>query len=406
MTVLWLAVLLLLVAASSAAETAVFSLQPADRRRLAAQHAPVAAVLARPTSLLISLLLANLLLTVAYFSVSAGESLRLIEEGRTGLSAAFAAGSVLVLIVFGEIVPKTLALAAPPALVAVLAPLLLVLRLVLAPLVFLGEAATRLVEAALPGERPAPLLADDFKSAVSRRAAMGTYHAVELALLHDVIDFGELRARNLMVPRVDVAFLDARSPRSAWVATMTAQPYADYPVSDGSPDKLLGTVNAAAVLARPQQPLASLLEPALIAPLSIGAERLVERMRREGRRLAVLLDEHGGVAGVVGLGALSRAVLGEIETLPPAARNAIVRRGPDALLVRGDCPVRLLEEEAGVALDVRRAGTVAGAVSEMLGRIPRRGDELLLGGLRLRVLTTRRRRAEVVLLRPRAGAVA
>ena len=406
MTAAWLVVLLLLAAVVAAAETAVFSLQPADRRRLVAQHASVAAALARPTSLLVTLLLANLLLGVAYFSVGAHVSLALLAEGRSLLSAGFACASVVALIVFGEVLPKTLALASPSALVTLLAPLLLLLRLVLAPLVLAGEAATRLIEAALPGVRPEPLAADDFKTALSRRAAIGTYHAVELALLHDVIDFGELRARNLMVPRVDVAFLDLRAPREAWIAAMKARPFAEYPVCDGSPDRLAGTVRAAVVLTRPRDPVAALLRPALVAPVSIGAERLVERMRREGRRLAILLDEHGGVAGLVGLGALSRAVLGEIETLPEAARNAIEHRAGGVLLVRGECPVRLLEEAAGVALPVRRADTVAGAVAESLGRLPRRGDEVLADEVRLRVLSVRRRRAELVVLRPRTGPAA
>ncbi len=403
MTTVALVVLLLLSAVVSSSETAVFSLQPADRRRLCSLHAPVAAALSRPTSLLVTLLLANLLVNVGYFSVSAGMSLQLIAEGRPVASAAFAVVSVAALVVAGEIVPKTLALAAPAALVAVVAPLLIALRLLLSPLVFLGEAATRVIEAAIPGSRPAPVEADDFKSAVSRRAALGTFHAVELALLHDVIDFGELRARTLMVPRVDVAFLDVRDSRAEWIASLAARPFADYPVCDGSPDRLLGSVNAAAVLGRPTEPAAALIEPALIAPVSIGAERLVERMREEGRRLAILLDEHGGVAGVVGLGALGRAVLGEIETVPATAASAIRRRGAETLLVRGDCPVRVLEEEGGVTLPARRAGTVAGAVAEALGRMPRRGDEVLAGGQRLRVLTTRRRRADLVVIRPRTG---
>jgi CBS domain containing-hemolysin-like protein len=392
----------------SAAETAVFSLQPAERRRLAQRHAAVDAMLQRPTSLLVTLLLGSLLLTVGYFSVGAGVALELLHEGRQGAAASFTIGSVMLMVLAGEILPKTLALASPGGLVTVLAAPILLLRLLLWPLVVVGEAASRLLSALVLGGRgtAAAPARDDFKSAVERRASMGTWHAIEVALLHDVVDFSALRARNLMTPRVDVVFLDLRRPVAEWIATMARRPFAAYPICDGKPDRLLGVVYAADVLASPEAPPRSLLRPALFAPLSLDAERLVARMQEEDARLAVLLDEHGGVAGVVGLGALSRAVLGEIEGLADAAGAGLRRVRPDLLLVRGDCALRVLREEAGVELPARRADTVAGAVAEALGRWPRSGDELLLPGARLRVTEVRGRRVAQVVLRGRAGAPA
>ena len=408
MTWLLMAALLASAGLLSAAETAVFSLQPAERRRLAQRHAAVEAVLQRPTSLLVTLLLGSLLLTVGYFSVGAGVALHLLDEGRRGAAAAFTIGSVLVMVVAGEILPKTLALAAPGALVTVLAGPLLLMRLVLWPLVVAGEGASRLLSALLLGGRapPAAPARDDFKSAVARRASLGTWHAIEVALLHDVVDFGGLRARNLMTPRVDVVFLDVRQPLSAWIATLAKRPFAVYPACDGTPDRLLGVVYAADVLTQPEAQPRTLVRPALLAPLTLDAERLVARMQEEDGRLAVLLDEHGGVAGVVGLGALSRAVLGEIEGLEDTAVAGLRRVRPDMLLVRGDCALRVLREESGIELPARRADTVGGAVAEALGRLPRRGDELLLPGLRLRVADVRGRRVEQVVVRSRAGVLA
>src|SRR5215470_6634748 len=97
----WLLMAALLAGAGllAASETAVFSLQPAERRRLAQRHAAVAAVLQRPSSLLVTLLLGNLLVTIGYFSVGAGVALELLAQGRRGAAAAFTAGSVLVLVV-------------------------------------------------------------------------------------------------------------------------------------------------------------------------------------------------------------------------------------------------------------------------------------------------------------------
>jgi putative hemolysin len=337
---------------------------------------------------------------VAYFTAGAQRSLELQNDGRPLASWALAVGSVLALVVIGEIVPKTLALLGPARLVGTLAPALLVLRVALRPLVLVGETTTRLVESVLLAGRPEPAapVADDFKSAVSWRATYGTYHAVEVSLLHDVIAFGERRARDLMVPRVDVEFLDLRDPPEAWVATMAAHPHAEYPVCEGSPDKLLGTVHATAVLAQSTWNPRAVLEAPLLAPQSVSAERLVARLQAEGRRLAILLDEHGGVVGAVGLKALSVAVLGEIEG-QPSARHVLLRPRPDTLIVPGDYPLHRLANEEGIRLPARRARTVAGAVSEALGRMPRRGDELLLAGWRLRVAGLAGRRVEAVIVR-------
>ena len=400
--VTWLLMLGLLVVSAllSAAETAVLSLQPAERRRMVGQRGPAAAVLRKPTALLVTLLLANLLANVAYFTAGARHGLELQAAGRPVAAWALGIASVLALVVLGEILPKTLALLGPARLVWALAPALLALRVALRPLVLVGETSTRLVESLILRGRPEPAApaVDDFQSAVSWRAAHGTYPPVEVALLHDVIAFGERRARDLMVPRVDVEFLDVREPREAWVAQMAAQPHAEYPVCDGTPDRLLGTVHAAAVLGQPAwNPLAA-LEPPLLAPQSISAERLVERLQSEGRRLAILLDEHGGVVGAVGLKALSVSVLGEIEG-QPASRHVLLRPRPDTLIVPGDYPLHRLESEDGIRLPARRARTVGGAVAESLGRVTRCGDEVLLDDWRLRVASMRGRRVESVVVR-------
>jgi len=398
----WLLMLGLLLASAllSSSETALLSLQPAERRRIAGQRRAAAALLAKPTALLVTLLLANLLANVAYFTAGARAGLELQAAGRPLAAWGLGIGSVLVLVLFGEILPKTLALRAPALLVSTLAPALLALRVALRPIVIVGEGATRLVESLLLAGRPVPSApaADDFKSAVTRRAAFGTYHAVEVALLHDVIAFGERRARDLMVPRVEMEFLDVREPVEAWVSTMAAHPQGEYPVCDGSPDRLLGTAHAAALLALPAWTPLAVLQPPLLAPQSVSAERLVARLQAEGRRLAILLDEHGGVVGAVDLKALSLAVLGEIDSQPPA-RRAVLRPRPDTLIVPGDYPLHRLADEDGIRLPSRRARTVAGAVAEALGRLPRRGDELIIEGWRLRVAGMSGRRVEALIVR-------
>jgi putative hemolysin len=349
----------------------------------------------------VTLLLANLFINVGYFSIASVMSLDLLAADRPWAGGAVSLSAVIALVIVGEIVPKTLALAEPARAVALLAPAVALLSTVLAPLGAVAVGINGLLEAILFGRKDtveAPNT-DDFKTALSGRAALGMYHSIELALLHDVVDFGQRRARNLMEPRVDMVFLDINEPTERWVEAMSRQPRREYPVCDGSPDQLLGTMNTARLLSQPDADRRSLLDPPLIAPLSIGAERLVERLRDGNKSLAILLDEYGGVAGQVRLAALSSSVLGEITPRMESMDSPIERRGGGSLRITGDCPLHILEDEVGLKLPARRADTVGGALAEALGRVPQTGDEVRLPGWRLRVAVVRGGRVERVLVR-------
>ncbi len=397
-----LALLLLLSAVISGSETAVFSLSRVQHDALASRSRAAAALLHRPTKLLISLLLANLIVNVAYFSVSASWSLRLAQSTTGADSVAVALGSVAGMVLFGEILPKTMALGRAAKFVGWASPLLLGLRWLLAPVVFVGEGASRLLERLVLGKSRRPAVPDavDFKSALSSRAAVGAYRSVELALLHDVIDFGRRRARHLMIPRTEVVFLDITDDRSVWADRMGENPFVEYPVCEGGADTLLGTINTARLMASPKASRRELVEEPLCVPVNLSAERLVEQMSEHEVRLAILLDEWGGVAGIVGLGALTRAVLGEVERqISSTEGGGLVRRGGGAL-VPGDCPLHILEEELGLSIKTRRSDTVGGAMAEVLGAVPVRGEEVQIGGFRWRVVDGSRGRVRRVMLRP------
>ena len=383
----------------SGAETAVFSLRPSERRRLMVDVPLGARLLERPTDLLVALLLANLLINVAYFTVSSSISMALHEQGRSVAAFTVAAGSLVALVIAGEILPKSVALLAPARIAAWIAAPVVVMRLLLSPVVALASGATRVLETLLLGSptRHDEPDANDYKSALSSGVALGAYRAVELALLHDVVDIGVRRARSLMVPRVDVVYLELSDSRERWIEIMATHPFTDYPVVDGSADDVLGTVNTAVLLANPERRRQDLLDPPLFAPVGMAAERLVLRLLSEGAHLAILLDEYGGVEGVLGLRDLSRAVLGEVGGL---ASTAFPRRPGGGVLLPGSSSLEMLRDEMGLELVSRRADTLGGALAEALGRVPRRGDELRVGTWRLRVTAMAGARVASVLARP------
>lgn len=396
-----LVLLALLVASALIAgfETAVFSLRRAERRRLAAAGGATAAVLAQRDRLLQALLLGNLFVNVAYYSVVSALVLDVMKAGHVAAGLAISAGTVMLLILLGEILPKNVALRRAPWLVERLAGPFVVLRVLLTPVTTVATGVSHALEGVLLGGReppPAPGI-DEFKRVVAMHASSGAFGAVERELIKDVVDFGGRRADDLMVPRVDVVFLDLQDAPERWIATMRRTPHADYPVCDGAPDALAGMLRAARFLRDPAMERRALIEPAVFVPGSVRAEALLDRLHRERARLAVVLDEFGGIEGLVGLSDLARVALGEVaEPLQPP----IVPRRGGGFLVGGSTRLADLEERLGLEVPARRADTVGGAIAELLGAVPRRGDEVVVAGWRVRVLAVRNRRVERVALRP------
>lgn len=400
-----LAALLVTSAMIAGFETAVFSLRRAERRRLTEAGGATAAVLARRDELLQALLLGNLFVNVGYYSAVSASVLDLFAAGRVALGVLLSATTVVLLILLGEIVPKNVALRRRVWMVERLAAPFVALRVVLRPFTAVATLTSRALEALILGGReppPAPGL-DEFKRVVAMQASLGAYGAVQSELIKDVVDFGRRRADDLMVPRVDVVFLDLHEPPGAWIETMRGAPHGDYPVCDGEPDAMVGMMRAARFLRDPTGDRRALTEPAIFVPSTVKAEALLDRLHRERARVAVVLDEFGGLEGLVGLADLARVALGEVAE-PQGA--SIAPRPGGGFSVAGGTRLADLEERVGLVLPVRRADTLGGALAEMLGSVPRRGDEVLATGWRLRVLSVRNRRVERVALRPVVGEVA
>lgn len=310
-------------------------------------------------------------------------------------------------LVLGELVPKRIALSRPERIASAMArPMQRLARLV-GPFEKVLTAASELVLKLLrirPGEEP-PVTEEEVRVLIEKGTEAGIFERHEHEMLEAVFDLGERRLASLMTPRPEVAWLDVRDGAEETARRIAERPRARYPVGDGSLDELVGVVLGSEALARVLSgaplDLRALARPPLVLPETVTAVRALERLRKgDGAGLAVVVDEHGTVAGVLTLTDVVAAVVGELPALRGSEPSARMREDGSWLL-DGRLPVERLEDldEALVPPADERGDyeTVAGFVMARLGRLPREGDRVTSAGWTIEVVDMDGRRVDKVL---------
>jgi putative hemolysin len=394
----------------SGAEAALFSLPRSELRRFRASASRlerlVGALLDRPRSMLVTILLGNLVINVAYFSLAADLSLRLGHAGEAGLGVGVSIGAVFLLVLVGEFVPKTLALRRPADFSRLVAPALFALQKVLLPLRVVLERIARVTSRIFGGAGPAPALFTDEELdwLLERGGEEGELAGTEVRMVREVLELDEVRVREVLTPRVDLATFDLRRPREELVARLRDRPVSRVVVHRGDPDRVEGFLSARDLLFRPDESLAALVRPLRIVPESKSVETLLAEMRNEGFAEALVVDEYGGTEGLVTAEDLLEEIVGEIadeledEDTAPLAE---IERG--VWRVRGDVLLRDLVPALGFDPVAGEVDTVGGFVAARLGRVPAAGDEVRDDGWRIRVEAVHRRRVRAVRLEREGG---
>jgi putative hemolysin len=316
-------------------------------------------------------------------------------------------------LVVGELVPKRIGLNHPERIASLVAGPMHRLSLVASPLVkvlsLTTEALLRLLRVRKPDEPP--VTEEEVAALLDVGTAAGVFEEEEHDLVERVFWLGDQRAAGLMTPRHQIEWLDVQDPTEVHREELIRHRFSRYLVCDGELDRVLGMVMVKDLLAEllaggPLDLQAALRKP-LFVPESLRALRLLEMFRESGIHMAVVVDEYGGVEGVVTL----RDVVEEITgNLAVGADPRMVRREDGSWLMDG----ALTMDEFWEALELEerrseeRAGynTLGGLVVTELGRIPRSGDVFEAHGLRFEVMDMDGHRVDKVLVGPPDGRAA
>ena len=227
----------------------------------------------------------------------------------------------------------------------------------------------------------------------------GILEESDRALIQSVVEFGDKTVRDVMTPRPEMVAVSVNTSIEQLTEKLKSTSYSRMPVFEGSIDNIKGIVFTHDLLQIPDtearsRKVSSIMRPAYFVPEPKKVSELLREMQRENVHMAMVIDEYGGIAGLVTMEDLLEEIVGEIRD-EHEPHSDVVRERDEVYIVPGNLDIDRLDDLFGIRPkeDVE-ATTVGGLVSEVLGRIPREGEALEDGGLRFEVLNSTDRRVE------------
>ncbi len=318
-------------------------------------------------------------------------------------------------IVFGELVPKSLALAHRERFAIALAGPVDLLGRVLRPIVALLTGVTGLVTRSLgvENQREASISTEELMLIVERGGEQGVLEAEEEQMIHAVIELGDRRVHEVMVPRIAIVALPVDATIGEAIDTIVGEGHSRIPVYEESVDEVVGILYAKDLLpflkdgasARPA--LRTLLRTPVFVPESMGIDDLLHELQRRKVHIAIVLDEYGGTAGLVTIEDLLEEIVGEIQDEYDVEEPLIEKLSDDEARIDGRASIDDLGEAFDTELELDdndEYDTVGGLIFHRIGGVPAPGDEVRVNGLRLTVESTDGRRVgKVLAVRDRSG---
>lgn len=393
-----LLLLFLLSAFFSSAETALFSLNPIQIHRIR-RHAPGTArrieeILATPNRLLSTILVGNTFVNVA----AAGIGFALAESLFRGRGEVVAIPVMtLALLIFGEVAPKRLAVSRPERLAAAYVPLLATLIKALAPVRGAVEAVACCFHRETQPQNRA-LTEDEFRTVVEVGEEEGVLDREERTMVDGIIRLEETQASDIMTPRVDLVGIDLEDPLDVSMETARHARFRYLPVYSGSPDHPEGFVDVPRFLLSTDQDLGKAMVPPFSVPETAPLDTLLQTFQREKRRVAFVVDEFGGTAGLVTRGDILEEIVEDVDNEYGEKQLTIQKTGPARWFVDGATSIEDVNYELDLSLEADGADRIAGWVAAQVERIPRLGEVVEAQGCRASVQRRRKNRITLVQL--------
>ncbi|MGC8625357.1 MAG: hemolysin family protein [Phycisphaerae bacterium] len=397
-------VLLGIAAVFAGVETIFFSLTRHElyQFKISGKRGPmlVAALRERSRSLLVLILLVNMTATILMFVLSAMLLQRVDRQAGQLTVIALSLSFVLSEAYFGELVPKIFGrrfnrLLAPLA----AAPMNVLLR-VTAPLLNVIERGLINPAHRLLGHKASVNLSlSELRELLLMSRDQGVIDIAENQVLQQVLWLREIRVRHVMVPRVDMVAFNIQRPISELTDLIQHGPLSKIPVYDRHIDNLLGVLYAKTfLLDEPANSaaLTALLRPVHFVPELQTLDRLLADFRAKHIQLAMVVDEYGGIAGIITLEDVVEQLIGEIYEPDEPVKTPVKEIAPDEFLVSGDLSLIECGELFGDPVQAAHVSTVGGLIYAQLNRAPRPGDTVSFAHLQLTVESMRGRRVDRV----------
>lgn len=299
------------------------------------------------------------------------------------------------LVVLGEMVPKVATLQQPERIALLSAQPMKLFGVIFKWFIDILDWATkiilRLFGLKLVGEHSLLYTVDELKQMISESEEGGVLEPPEREMLESVFDFGELLVRQVMVPRTEVIAIEADAILDEIIPSVTQHKYTKLPVYEDDLDQIIGILHVKDLLRVMNQPDSAqttareMARETLYIPETLPVNDLLHQFRHNRQHIAVVLDEFGGTAGLVTLEDLLEEIVGEVSDQFDVATPEIQRMADGSVLIDGLTLIEVVNQQLHLNLSDPHYDTIAGYFLGKLGHIPKIGDVVEAGGVRLKV---------------------
>ena len=409
-TILFMAFLVVMSAYFSATETAFSTINKTRLRTLAdkgdKKAERVLALADKYDSLLSTILVGNNIVNILLSSLATLFFIGLIKDRSTAATVSTAVITAVVL-VFGEISPKSLAKEAPEKFASFSAPLITVFMWILTPVNFIFGLWKKLLSLIFKFTEEKGMTSDEFMTLIDAVEEGGDIDSDEGDLIRSAVEFNELEAEDILTPRVDVVGVEDDTPMDEIADVFTATGYSRLPVYKDSLDHIIGIVHQKDFYDGPRvtsKPLEDIMKSPVYVTPSMKIHDILKYLQREKSHIAVVTDEYGGTLGIVTMEDILEELVGDIWDEHDEIIEQFTKVSDDTYRIK--CTADLDEMFDLFSIegdDDYDSITVSGWVMEQIGRIPVVGDYFESDGLAVKVTDTDEKRVleiEVTLLEP------
>ncbi len=382
--------LLLLSAFFSSTETAFTSLSVIQIESIAEKKGSrgrlVKKLLKKPEKLLTTLLTGNNLVNITLSVVSTELTIKLFGSAFIGIMAGIL---TLAILIFGEVIPKNLALAHNEAIAVLAAPLASFFVIIFTPFVYFVTVISGFITRFFSLTAKDPLTMDSILRLVRYAEAKGVLEDYEREMVHAVFRLGQQNISSIMTHRTEVFSLDKSSMVADVIKLINSNGFSRVPVYDSNPENIAGIVLVKDLVRkmtdRGGSP-ATKLEEVMIPPYYISGNKKIREalflMQKAKKNMAVVLDEYSGLAGIVTMEDIMEEIVGELyDEGDDSESEKISLISENTYLVRGSTLISMVNDRLGINLPIGRfSQTLAGFIIDELGRIPKRKEKITVKG--------------------------
>jgi len=327
-----------------------------------------------------------------------------------GLSVLTAVAVMMLLImIFRQLIPRIITYRNPEAVLVYLFPILNAVHLILTPisrLLMAGLNYFHRTEQGAEPEKEEEASEEEIQAFIDAGQEEGILERDESEMIQSIVQFGGKVAREVMTPRTQIVAIDINSPVEKLLQLVVSTRHARIPVYRDDLDNIEGIVHERDLLRVWQrgdkiENVRSLIKPAYFVPETKPVDDLLQEMKQKSDQMVLVIDEYGGVSGLITMEDLIEEIVGEIYDGTEGEGEKAIEENNGSFTVRGTLELDVLEEKMGVPLVAETAcTTVAGAAIELFGRIPTAGEKIEHGGVEIEVLEADRRRVRRLRIKP------